>query len=152
MENYVPHFAVDDATEPRVTDALETLGIDWRRERADESDRATEIVPTDHASVLGRALVVLGAPQGEKSDRSAFSLPEYLDDDDFVSHVVAHRDGRKRLAQLRGMFAWWDTRTDRPPPGALADEQRLLGWLEDQGETFMPEPSQVSLFDERVMG
>ncbi|MCL9812578.1 hypothetical protein [Natranaeroarchaeum aerophilus] len=78
-ETFVPHFAVDDATESRVTDALETLGLDWRRERADESDRATEIVPTDHASVLGRALVVLGAPQGEKSDQSAFSLPEYLD-------------------------------------------------------------------------
>ena len=79
-DTFAPHFAVDDATESRVTDALDTLGLDWRRERADESDRATEIVPTDHASVLGRALVVLGAPQGEKSEQSKFSLPEYLDD------------------------------------------------------------------------
>jgi len=79
-DTFAPHFAVDDATETRVTDLLDRLGLDWRRERADESDRATEIVPTDHASVLGRALVVLGAPQGEKSEQSKFSLPEYLDD------------------------------------------------------------------------
>jgi hypothetical protein len=81
-----------------------------------------------------------------------FYLPEYLDDDDFVSHVLSHRDGRERLAQLRGMFAWWDTRTDRPPPGALTNERQLCEWLQEQGETFMPEPSQVTLFDQRVMG
>jgi len=79
-------------------------------------------------------------------------LPEYLEDDDFVSRVLSRRDGRKRLAELRGMFAWWDTRTDRPPPSALTSERRMLEWLEEQGESFVPEPSQVSLFDERVMG
>jgi hypothetical protein len=79
-ETYVPHFAVDSSTESDVTDALDTLELDWRRERENEPNRATEIVPTDHASVLGRALVVLGAPQGKKTDQSKFSLPEYLDD------------------------------------------------------------------------
>jgi hypothetical protein len=72
-------------------------------------------------------------------------LPEYLEDDEFVSRVLSKRDGRKRLKQLRGMFAWWDTRTDRPPPGALTNERRLLEWLEDQGVRFTPEPSQTSL-------
>ena len=79
-------------------------------------------------------------------------LPEYLDDDDFVSAVLSHRDGRARLAQLRGMVAWWESRTDRPPPHAQKSERRLLEWLEERGEAFMPEPSQVSLFDARVMG
>ena len=74
-----------------------------------------------------------------------YYLPEYLDDDDFVSRVLSKRDGRKRLMRLRGLFAWWDTRTDRPPPGALTSERRLLDWLEDQGATFTPEPKQVSL-------
>jgi len=78
-------------------------------------------------------------------------LPEYLDDEGFVSRVVSKRDGRKRLKQLRGMFAWWDTRTDRPPPGVLTDECQLLGWLEEQGETFTPEPKQVGL-QTAVMG
>lgn len=76
-----------------------------------------------------------------------YYLPEYLDDDDFVSRVLSKRDGRKRLMRLRGLFAWWDTRTDRPPPGALTSERRLLDWLEDQGATFTPEPQQVSLQD-----
>jgi hypothetical protein len=78
-------------------------------------------------------------------------LPEYLEDDEFVSRVLSKRDGRKRLKQLRGMFAWWDTRTDRPPPGALTNERRLLDWLEDQGETFTPDPKQVRL-QTAVMG
>lgn len=79
-----------------------------------------------------------------------YHLPEYLDDDDFVSRVLSKRDGRKRLMRLRGVFAWWDTRTDRPPPGALTNERRLLDWLEDQGATFTPEPKQVRL-SEAVM-
>lgn len=78
-------------------------------------------------------------------------LPEYLDDDEFVSRVLSQRDGRKRLKRLRGMYAWWDTRTDRPPPGALTNERRLLDWLEDQGETFTPDPKQVRL-QTAVMG
>jgi len=81
-----------------------------------------------------------------------YYLPEYLDDDDFTSSVLSHRDGRERLAQLRGTLVWWENRTDRPPPGALTHETRLLEWLQDQGETFIPEPSQVSLFDQQVMG
>ena len=78
--HFAPHFAVDDETEDRATGAIETLGLDWRRDRADEPSRATEIIPTDHASVLGRALSVLGAPVGPKNDRTDLSLPEYLDD------------------------------------------------------------------------
>jgi len=72
-------------------------------------------------------------------------LPDYLDDDEFVSRVLCQSDGRKRLAQLRGMYAWWDSRTDRPPPGALTSERKLLRWLREQGETFTAEPSQIRL-------
>jgi hypothetical protein len=72
-------------------------------------------------------------------------LPDYLDSDEFVSRVLRHSDGRERLAQLRGMFAWWDTRTDRPPPHARSSKARMYEWLRDTGRTFTPEPSQVSL-------
>lgn len=72
-------------------------------------------------------------------------LDEYLDDDDFISHVLSFRDGRKRLAQLRGALAYWQKRTDRPPPGAVTSEARYKEWLEARGETFQPAPSQVSL-------
>lgn len=78
-------------------------------------------------------------------------LPEYLEDDEFVSRVLRHADGRKRLAQLRGMYAWWDDRTDRPPPGVLTSERQLLDWLRDRGRTFTPEPRQTFL-SRAVMG
>lgn len=71
--NYVPAFTVDGRTEHRATDALETLGLDWRRDREHDPNRATEIVPTTHASVLGRALLVLGAPKGAKNERADIS-------------------------------------------------------------------------------
>jgi len=74
-----------------------------------------------------------------------YYLPEYLDDEEFVDRVLSQRNGRKRLKRLRGMCAWWDSRTDRPPPNALTNERRLLDWLEGQGATLTPEPSQVSL-------
>ncbi|QSG02296.1 hypothetical protein [Natranaeroarchaeum sulfidigenes] len=79
--DHSPYFALGrDGDAERVTDALDQLGLDWRRERDDQPDRATEIVPTEHASILGRALSVLGAPVGDKNDRAEISLPEYLDD------------------------------------------------------------------------
>ena len=88
----------------------------------------------------------------EAAVRDLIHLPDLLDDDDFVSDVLAHRDGRARLARLRGMVAWWESRTDRPPPHAQKNEARMLAWLEERGEAFIPDLSQVSLFDERVMG
>jgi hypothetical protein len=72
-------------------------------------------------------------------------LPEYLEDEDFTSRLRTMREGRKRLARLRGMYAWWDDRTDRPPPSVLTSEAKLLDWFEQQGETYTPEPSQVRL-------
>lgn len=81
----------------------------------------------------------------------AMHLPEYLDDDDWVDDVLAHRDGRKRLARLRGMLIWWDGRADRPPPSVQTREHRMLEWLEERGEAVTVSPSQVSL-ETAVMG
>jgi len=72
-------------------------------------------------------------------------LPDFLDDGDAVSRVLSHRDGRARLARLRGMLAWWGSRTDRPPPGKLRSKARFREWLRDRGEVLTPEPSQVSI-------
>lgn len=80
-----------------------------------------------------------------------FYLPEYLDDEEFVAHVRTLRDGRTRLARLRGALAYWEERTDRPPPSAQRSETRMLDWLESRGSVLMPEPTQYRLGGE-VMG
>lgn len=77
--NFVPLFAVDTPRHrefiQRVLDELD-LGSSVRRE--DEPGRATEVVPGTDASVLGRLLVALGAPQGTKNVAAELELPPYL--------------------------------------------------------------------------
>lgn len=81
-------------------------------------------------------------------------LPEYIEDEEFRSRVRRHSDGRERLATLRGMFVWWDSRADRPPPSVRTSEQKMLDWFRQVGRTHTPdtpEPSQISL-SSAVMG
>ena len=102
---YVPQFAVDGpASIERITDTLDAVGIEHRNQRENEQGRATEVIPTEHASVLGRALVVLGAPQGPKAEQPDLTLPEYLDDapvrvrrefvDVYLRNRIARQDDR----------------------------------------------------------
>jgi len=79
-DNFVPSFATDGTDDCPVTMHLGALGLDWRVERAEDPSRATEVIPTTNASVLGRTLVALGAPSGVKNESADVSLPEYLDD------------------------------------------------------------------------
>jgi hypothetical protein len=75
----------------------------------------------------------------------ALHLDEYLSDDEWVTSIRAYRDGRARLARLRGLLAWWDKRTDRPPPSVASNEERMRDWLQERGEVFAPGVKQVSL-------
>ncbi len=81
-ENYVPAFApdTDGVTFTRVKDALDQLGAGTKTRGDDDPDRATEVLPGEDASVLGRVLVALGAPLGAKNTDADVSLPAYLDD------------------------------------------------------------------------
>jgi hypothetical protein len=93
--NYVPAFTPED--EPTATDALDELGVRWTRRNEDAETRATEVVPSEDAPVLGRVLVLFGAPQGEKNADSRLHLPDYLDGADeglrrdFAEVVVRNR-------------------------------------------------------------
>jgi len=78
-------------------------------------------------------------------------LPEFLEDEEWVDKVQTGRGGHERIARLRGALAWWDTRTDRPPPSVMSSEERMRNWLEDRGMAFMPEVRQVSI-QTAVMG
>jgi len=65
-------------------------------------------------------------------------LPEYLDDEEWVSSVRCRTNGRRRLARLRGVFIWWDGRSDRPPPSAAISKERLREWLYNLGAGMKP--------------
>jgi hypothetical protein len=78
-ENYVPTFHVT----PETHDCLEmTLALanvsDYRIEHTDDPSRATELRPTTDQTALGRLLVALGAPLGEKNTAADIELPSYL--------------------------------------------------------------------------
>lgn len=50
-----------------IRDAFARLGVETTIRNADADGRATEVVPTTDASLLGRCLVTMGAPHGEKT-------------------------------------------------------------------------------------
>lgn len=79
-KRFVPMIAVAPDVRLCAERALRVVGAEQIAvNRADEKNRATELKPKQHASVLGRYLTVLGAPTGEKSERRSLSLPAYLD-------------------------------------------------------------------------
>ncbi|WP_066416794.1 hypothetical protein [Halorubrum aethiopicum] len=55
-----------------VRDAFERVGVETVVRRADDENRATEVIPTADGSVLGRCLVTMGAPAGEKIALDSF--------------------------------------------------------------------------------
>lgn len=76
--NWVPSFVVNDtAARFRVTEALYALGGEIEVKRRGDG-RATEITPTIDASVLGRVLVAMGAPRGEKNATTDIQFPNWL--------------------------------------------------------------------------
>lgn len=69
---HVPQVSVGrrvDAAE--VEGVYRTLGVRSKQRHAESDGRATEIVPREAGSVLGRCLVSMGVPQGEKRDITA---------------------------------------------------------------------------------
>jgi len=78
-------------------------------------------------------------------------LPEYMEDEEWVTSVQSARDGRVRYNRLMGVLLWWEGRCDSPPPGAVGREDRMLDWLAEKGSVHTPDLRQVSL-STAVMG
>jgi len=55
-----------------IREAFERVGVEVAVRHDDTDGRATEVVPTTDASVLGRCLVTMGAPAGEKVGYDTF--------------------------------------------------------------------------------
>ena len=77
VDTFEPSFSAPDAfVEDQLRDDLETLGAGTRVAMSN-SGNVEELRPRSHASVLGRILVALGAPQGSKA-QTVDQLPPYL--------------------------------------------------------------------------
>jgi hypothetical protein len=74
-----PIFIADtDEYAAFIRTSLAVVGCGAVTQHADDPNRATQLIPEEHTAVLGRALLVLGAPTGKKNDQTEISLPEYL--------------------------------------------------------------------------
>lgn len=74
---YSPMFTCHHESErERLAEYFETLGVDHTIYRDDTTAKATEARIIEHRTIVGRLLVLLGAPLGSRSD--ATTLPSYL--------------------------------------------------------------------------
>jgi len=81
---WVPGWSPSNDRTAEVIDAsLEQVGVGAkhieRELKADGERRADERRPLNHASILGRALAVAGAPVGDKTSATVTGLPDWLD-------------------------------------------------------------------------
>lgn len=57
-----------------VKKSFDRIGVETTVRHDDTSKRATEVIPSTDASVLGRCLVAMGAPAGEKAELDSFPM------------------------------------------------------------------------------
>lgn len=78
-DSYVPLFTIAERMDlERIVDAFQWIDLPFRVNRSNVPERATEVRPKKHATILGRVLDTLGAPVGEKSHQD-LRLPPYLE-------------------------------------------------------------------------
>ena len=70
----------DESDRALVRAAADAAGITLATSREGDPERADEFRVAENGSVLGRTLVAIGAPLGEKNAESTVVLPGYLSD------------------------------------------------------------------------
>jgi len=113
--DYSPSWSPDnDANEGAIKDALDRVGVDSQHVKRDHEGHGDEIKPAHHGTQLGRALVVAGAPVGNKNADSVQGLPDWIDDAPRVVQMdLALLFVRGRGSQHRGK-ATRQIQADRP--------------------------------------
>ena len=95
-ESYVPSVCEGRRVAPaKIERAFERVGVRSTRRHEHSDNRATEVIPADHASILGRTLSVWGCPVGGRGEvQSPPELIEHLGEagrDAFLEAYVSHR-------------------------------------------------------------
>lgn len=112
-EWYTPFFTIDDATDrDRLERAADRANVALRVSRQDDPGHADELVPTEDAAILGRVLVTLDTPVGNKV--TIRRLPSYLDG----APDGLRREFARVYLQNRGVArpdkGIWQIREERP--------------------------------------
>ena len=94
--NYVPSVCEGRNVLPgEIERAFQAVGVGSTRRHERSDKRATEVLPAEYASILGRTLSAWGCPVGGRNNiRSPPELIEYLGDagcDAFLQAYVSHR-------------------------------------------------------------
>jgi len=74
--------------------AFRSVGVRTTRRHSETSNRATEVIPADDASILGRTLVAWGLPLGQTKPTELPELLDHVDDEArrrFVTAYILHR-------------------------------------------------------------
>jgi hypothetical protein len=115
--------------------AEELTAAKWSRIQM-EAEAAVKEAPDEDEGGSGGGPDECPREECEAVVRDMMHLPEYLEDEEWVGSVLDRRGGGARVARLRGALAWWDKRTDRPPPHVRSDEERMRRWLKSRGQEY----------------
>jgi len=77
VRGWVPGWAATNSREI-ILASLKQIGVGYRTVDRDTVSQADELRPAKYASILGRALVVAGAPLGDKNANNVKRLPDWL--------------------------------------------------------------------------
>lgn len=81
QQSFAPSWSPDDPdSEAVIKDSLSSVGVGSQDVERNDSTQGNEIRPSTHATRLGRALTVAGAPIGNKNIYSVSTLPDWVDD------------------------------------------------------------------------
>ena len=76
---FVPHFSIDNERQKGILGrALAMLNLDFKYRHEADKTRSTECVVGENATVFGRLLVAMGAPQGTKNSEESIRLPDRI--------------------------------------------------------------------------
>jgi len=146
--DYSPSWSPNkDANEGAIEDALDRVGVDSQHVERDHQGQGDEIKPAHHGTQLGRALVVAGAPVGDKNADSVRGLPDWIDDAprvvqmDFALLFVRGRGSQRRGKATRQIQA------DRPE-SYFTDVAQLIE--EVTGETVTATDAGVTISADAV--
>jgi len=133
-DSYVPAIAEGRrVTTSDITAAFRGVGVRATTRHTDVDGRATEVYPSEHASVLGRTLVAWGLPTGEPKPTE---LPELLEQvngagqEAFVRAYIRHRGTNlpeRATAQCIASTQRVSRRRLRPSSGRSPARRRPLG-------------------------